>query len=447
MRLLGFLVRLAIIVGVVVWLVVQPGTARVVWHGYQIETSAAFLAVVLLGAAFVFYLLYRFWSFITEGPRIWRLNNRLNKIQRGQALLTQGLSAIAGGNAAEAGRLAVSARRLLGVTPATRLLQAQAAQLAGDHRASKEIFRAMAAEPESAVLGYRGLIMAAVRDGDWDEAERQMGNLRRLKPNTPWLNLIRFDLATRRQNWSDASAALAQAASARLLEAPRARRHQAALLVAASVAETQQGQADRALQSAEKAVKQAPDWVPALLTLAQRQLEARHFRTALRTIERAWRNKPHPHLADLYLRAGRSGSPLNAHKLMAHLTRTNPEDPASRLALAETAIAADLWGEARRHLMAIIAQGQATQKAYRLLAKLERRESGDERAAAQWLMKAAEALPDPRWLCTACGGGHDDWQVLCAHCGAFNSLEWQTPGVGRNGGKAALIAGAWEPVA
>jgi HemY protein len=219
------------------------------------------------------------------------------------------------------------------------------------------------------------------------------------------------------------------------------------LLVAAANADTQQGQADRALHNAEKAVKQAPDWLPALLALAGKQLETRHFRAAMRTIERAWRKKPHPQLAGLYLRASRENKPLNLHKQMERLTRPNADDPVSRLALAETAIAADLWGEARRHLTALAAQGTATQKAYRLLARLERRESGDERAAAQWLMKAAEALPDARWLCTACGGGHDDWQVMCAYCGAFNSLEWQTPGVGRNGGKTALLTGTWEPVA
>ena len=136
MRLFGFILRLAIVVAVVIWLVAQPGTAHVEWHNYIIETTAAFLAFVLAAVAVVLYLLYRGWRFIVDGPRLWRIQNKLNKQQKGQALLTQGLAAIAAGNAAEAGKLAVGARRLLGVTTATRLLQAQAAQLAGDHRSA-----------------------------------------------------------------------------------------------------------------------------------------------------------------------------------------------------------------------------------------------------------------------------------------------------------------------
>ena len=59
------------------------------------------------------------------------MRRKLGKMRDGQRLLTEGLVAVAGGSAAEAGRLAVQARKLLGVTPAVRLLQAQAAQLAG----------------------------------------------------------------------------------------------------------------------------------------------------------------------------------------------------------------------------------------------------------------------------------------------------------------------------
>jgi len=431
MRGLWFFVRLALVVGLVLWLAGQPGTASVMWHGYVIKTTAAFLAVALVLGAMVIFFVFRAWRFIKDGPRFWRLRNALNKMQKGQDQLTKGLVAIAAGDAAEAGRLAVSARKLLGVTAATRLLQAQAAQLAGDHGSAREIFRALAADQENAVLGYRGLIMEAVREGNWNEAERQINLLKTLKPGTPWLSLMQFELATRRQKWNEASAALAQASAARLLEAPRARRHQAALLVAAAEAESRKGNPEQALQLAEKALKQAPNWLPALIALSRKQLAAHHIRTATRTIERAWARAPHPQLAMLYLAAGRGKNPLDVYKQMEHLVRKNESHPASHLALAEAALAADLWGEARRHLTALNVDKKATQSVYKLLARLERRETGNEQTASKWLMKAAEALPDPRWLCGACGGGHDDWQATCAHCGAFNALDWQTPGLGR----------------
>ncbi len=177
----------------------------------------------------------------------------------------------------------------------------------------------------------------------------------------------------------------------------------------------------------------APGWTPALIVLVRRQMESGHTRAALRTIERAWDQSPHPQLAAAYRGAG--ADPLDVYKQIARLCRGSEENPISRMALAQAALDADIWGEARRHLLALAGQGQATQSVYRLLARLERRESGDEQAALQWLTRAVDAPADPAWLCRACGASHEEWQGSCRACGAFNALDWQTPGQSRAGGE------------
>jgi HemY protein len=243
------MLKLAIIVALTVWFVDRSGPARLVWGGYVIETSAAFIGFCALAVGFVFYGLLRLWRLLRHGPTHLRLRHTLKKWQQGHDHLTHGLVAIASGDAIEAGRRSVHARRLLGVTGATRLLQAQAAQLAGDRDAAQEIFRALAAEPDSAIIGYRGLIMGARRERNWAEAERLVEKLHSLKPKIPWLNLIRFDLLTRRQAWDEANIALAQAASSRLLEPARVKKHRAAILVATAQNEVRQGRYDKALQA------------------------------------------------------------------------------------------------------------------------------------------------------------------------------------------------------
>ncbi len=171
-KLFGFVIRVALFVALAVWLADRPGTARIVWHDYVIETSAAVLGLGMLAVGFVFYLLFRFWHLLRHGPELWRMSRKLKKMQKGKDCLTQGLAAVAGGDAAEAGRFAVGARKLLGPSVATRLLQAQAAQLAGDHRTARELFRALSEDSSSALLGYRGLIMEARRANDWGEVDR-----------------------------------------------------------------------------------------------------------------------------------------------------------------------------------------------------------------------------------------------------------------------------------
>jgi HemY protein len=428
-RLFGFILRLAVLVAVAVWLADRPGTARIIWHDYVIETSAAFLGLCALGIGFVFYLLFRFWHLLIHGPELWRMSRKLKKMRQGQDCLTQGLAAVAGGDAAEAGRFAVGARKLLGPTVATRLLQAQAAQLAGDHNAAREIFRALAEETDSATLGYRGLIMDARRTGNWDEVDRLIGKLQQLKPKTPWLHLIRFESAARRQQWNEAGAALEHASSARFLEPERLRRYRAAIMIATSQTEARQGRHAKALQAAEQAASQAPDWLPAVINLAQSQTASGHSRAARRTVEKNWARMAHPQLASIYRVDG--SDPIEVYKLIEQLCRDSIDAPVSRLVLADAALKADIWGEARRHLLALLGGARTTQSAYRMMARLERRESGDEQAAMQWMTKAAEAPPDPAWLCRACGGAHEDWQAACRHCGTFATLEWQSPGVSR----------------
>ena len=344
--------------------------------------------------------------------------------------MTQGLIAIASGNAVEAGRLAVAARKNVGNSIAAQWLQAQAAQLAGDQRAAQEIFRALAANEESAVLGYRGLITEAKREGNWVEVDRLLAELQRIKPMTPWLNLMRMESAARRGEWVEAENALAHAAKARLLDSDSGRRTRSALRIAISRTAAQAQDKDKALQAAEQAVKQSPTWLPALINLADILASLGHHRAAMRVIERAWKTQQHPKLAAIVRRM--ADNPLAALKQTERLCKNNESDIESRKAIAEAALAADIWGEARRHLLACVNERSATQGVYKMLARLERRERGNERAAAEWLTRASEAVADPAWSCRVCGHAHEDWQPICASCAAFDTLEWKNAGKPRN---------------
>ncbi|MBV8548555.1 MAG: hypothetical protein JO126_03760 [Alphaproteobacteria bacterium] len=442
-KLVSFIIRAALLIALAVWLADQPGTAKIVWHDYVIETSAAFLAVTAIAVGFVFYLLFRIWHFLSHGPRLWRMGRQLRKLRQGQDDLARGLVAIAGGSAGEAGRFSVLARKRLGVTTATQLLQAQAAQLAGDHQTARALFRALTTKGESAVLGYRGLITEARRAGDWREVESLTSELARAKPDTPWLNLMRFELSTRRLAWQEATQALQGLAKTELLPPEQLRQYRAALFVAMSQHEAAQGRYQSALQFAEQATRQRAEWLPALLNLAQAQVNAGHRRAAYRTIERHWTQHKHPQLAALYRQA--EGDPLDAYKRVVKLVQDKEPAGAARLALAEAALSADIWGEARRHLIALISAGDATQGVYRLLARLERRESGDEVAATRWLTRAIDAPQDPTWVCPSCGGVHETWQAVCGHCGSFGTLEWRSLGVSRTKLQAQvpLAIGDW----
>jgi HemY protein len=143
-------------------------------------------------------------------------------------------------------------------------------------------------------------------------------------------------------------------------------------------------------------------------------------------LERAWDATPHPDLLRVY-RAARPGNDAMARLTdIGKLVQGAPDHAESQLALAEAALDAELWGEARRHLGEAAEQG-LTEKVCRLMARLEDSEHQDRDKARAWLLNAAGALPDPAWVCGNCGAAAEDWSARCGACREFDSLAWQAP--------------------
>ena len=117
------------------------------------------------------------------------------------------------------------------------------------------------------------------------------------------------------------------------------------------------------------------------------------------------------------------------------LAAQNKDHLESHIAIATSALAARLWGEARRHLAACGGTESAiatSPRVCRLMAELEEAEHNDLPAARMWLARAASAqVPEPSYVCGACGGETAAWSALCPHCRSFDSIEWRLPGRAR----------------
>jgi HemY protein len=148
---------------------------------------------------------------------------------------------------------------------------------------------------------------------------------------------------------------------------------------------------------------------------------------ALNVIEKAWVTTPHADLARLYLQASGTTDGLKKVAKAEHLLVLHPGSADGHIAVAEAALEAKLWGQARANLQAALDQGRKTRSVYTLMARLEDEERGDKDQMRSWLTKAAMAAADPAWVCGQCGHVETQWQPHCPKCKTIATFAWQTP--------------------
>ena len=190
------------------------------------------------------------------------------------------------------------------------------------------------------------------------------------------------------------------------------------------------GKREEALRFAKEGHKLAPDLLPATLLLARLLVDTQRRRDAARVMERAWATQPHPEFVKLYRQARPSESAIQTVQTLGRLVEGWRSHEESRLALAEAALEAKLWGEARRYLATLMEAREGrppSERACWLMARLEESEHGDAKKVRDWLMRAGEAAPDPVWVCQSCGTVADSWSARCGACESFDSLKWDEP--------------------
>ena len=432
----------------------HPGQVEIVWRGWQIETSVGVLAAAAVLAGLAIALLFWLASLILDSPRAFLRHRRERRRRAGYRALTRGMVAVAAGDPQEAQRCAGRADALLADPPLTLLLSAQAAQLGGDETAAKRFFTAMLERPEMEFLGLRGLLNQALRAGDRGTALRLTERAAALRPDTTWAVESLFDLEAREGRWDAALETLAQAVKRRIIPRERARHHRGVILYELSLAALAGGERARGRNLAAQAQSLTPDLAAPAAHYTRLLLQHGRTGPAAKAIEGAWRTIPHPDLAQVYRTIHDGAPPLERLKSFERLAAQNPDARETHLALAEVALDAQLWGEARRHLEEalsapappVIARlpnpapfpatpdhdedaslAGPTPRLCLMMARLEEAEHGVGPASREWLDRAVTAMPDPRYVCATCGGESLEWKSRCPHCGSFDALAWRTP--------------------
>jgi len=421
-RIILFLLLIALGAASAAWIAEQPGDVVLSWGSLKFTTT---LPVFVLGLGIVAVVAVIMWAILRgvwRTPARMRKNQRERRQARGRHAITQGLLAIGHGDSTAARIHADAARRHAAHDPLALLLHAQSAQLDGDREGAQRAFRAMAEREDTRLLGLRGLFIEAQRSDDPVAAVMVAEEALRMSPSSSWASHAVLGFCCARGDWAGALKILDNNQSAGLIDKATYRRQRGVLLTARAL-ELEKVDRDQSRDSVMEAVKLAPTLVPAAVLASKFESEAHQVRRSMRLVETAWLAQPHPDLADAYAHVKLGDSTRQRLVRVETLAAKVPGHIEGALAIARAAIDASEFAKAREALAPFIAQ--PTQRVALLMAEIERTEHGDSGRARAWTLRAVRALHDPAW--TADGYVSDRWRPVSPVTGRLDAFQWQTP--------------------
>lgn len=415
------------------WLMELGGGVRVAVAGWEFTLGplqtviAAVLLLLLVWLALkLFGLLVAVFRFFNgDETALSRYFDR-NRERRGFQALADGMMALASGEGRVAMSKAAKADRLLGRPELTNLLQAQAAEVAGDTKAAQEAYKKLLADDRTRFVGVRGIMKQRLAEGDTTTALKLAEKAFALKPRHEETQDILLKLQAGQGDWKGARTTLGAKLKSGNLPRDVYRRREALLALSEAKGVLDEGSSIEAQEAAIEANRLSPDLIPAAAMAARSYIEQGKKRYAARVLKKAWNAQPHPDLAAAFAEIEPQETPAARIKRFQALTAQRPSHEETKLLLAELHIAAEDFPAARRALGDIPAE-HPTQRSLTLMAAIERGEGADDALVRGWLARALTASRGPQWVCDTCHNIQSEWAPVCDNCGGFDTLSWREP--------------------
>ncbi|MBU3888473.1 heme biosynthesis protein HemY [Methylosinus sporium] len=406
------------------WLIEQPGSITLDWGGYHIETSLVVGAAALIATIAAIIIAWAIIVYFFQAPARLKQGSRAKRRERGFQALSRGIVAAGAGHLAEAKRAAREAVKNLDKEPLTYLLRAQVAQLEGDRVGAETAFHEMTQLSETRLLGLRGLHIEAKRRKDEEAAHHFADQAHQLTP-LPWAGHALLEHHGAQANWEEARIAIEANLKAKAIDLPTAQRLRAVVETALAL-EKQAEHPSEALHLARQAVKRAPDLTPAVALIGRLLAHHGDSAKALKLLEKAYAEQPHPDIAEAFLEVAPSES--NAERLarVKKFAAAASHSPEAGILVARAALAARDFASARKALAPLVAEGKTpTAQVCLLMAELEDAENGPSGPVREWLARGSRAPRDPAWI--ADGVISRRWAPASPVTGKLDAFVWATP--------------------
>jgi HemY protein len=358
-----------------------------------------------------------------DDTAISRYFNR-SRERRGYRALSEGMMALASGDADAAMTKAGQAERYLQQPTLTNLLAAQAAEMSGNTTRAEQIYKELIKDPQTRFVGVRGIMKQRLATGDTDVALKLAQKAFELKPKHDEVQDVLLQLQAKSHDWQGARKTLGVKLKQGKIPRDVHKRREAVLALSQAAEVIDEENSIEKRETAIEANRLSPDLVPAAAMAAREYIAQSKPKLAVRVIKKAWESQPHPDLAAAFSEIAPNETPQERLKRFAQLSKLSPMHIESRLMMAELNLAAEDFPAARRALGDIV-ENEPDARALTIMAAIERGEGSSDEVVRGWLTKALSAPRGPQWVCDKCNTIHSDWVPVCSSCDALDTLSWK----------------------
>ncbi len=424
-RILNFLIVVFALGLAFAWLADRPGDLVITFGGYQYQVTLMVAAVACVAAISVVMITWWILKSIWNSPREVNRYFRARRRERGYQSLSTGLIAAGAGDNGLAKKMGKQAAGLLSSDqePLIHLLEAQTMLLEGNHEGGRKKFEQMIEDPETRLLGLRGLFLEAQRLGEREAARHYAEQAAETAPQLIWASNVAIETRIGSGDWEGALRLVESQISTKQISADESKDRRSVLLTAKALALIDTDPAAARIAALE-ANKLSPEFVPAALAAGKVLYRQSEFRKGTRILEAIWKRSPHPEIGDLYVHARPGDSTHDRLKRAKRLQSLKKQHVESALVVARAANDAGEYREAREAIEMALRLGPR-ESTYLMLADIEENETGDQGRVRHWLSKAVRAPRDPAW--TADGYVSETWEPVSPISGAIGAFEWKVP--------------------
>ncbi len=392
----------------------------------QSVIAVGVLTVALWLLLKLFSLLVAFWRFLNGDETAMSRYFDRNRERKGFQALSEGMMALASGEARLAMSKADKAEKYLGKPELTNLLTAQAAEMAGDRTKAEEVYKKLVTNESTRFVGVRGIMKQKLASGDTDTALKLAEKAFALKPRHEETQDVLLKLQAGHHDWTGARKTLSAKLKHGSMPRDVYKRRDAVLALSEAKDIVDEGNSIEAREAAIVANRLSPDLIPAAVMAATAYIDQGKMRYATRVLKKAWEAQPHPDLAAAFAAIAPDETPQERIKRFTPLLRLKPDHPESRMLASELHLAAEDFPEARRTLGDLVEVAPDARNVT-IMAAIERGEGASDTVVRGWLAKALRVPRGPHWVCDNCQHIHGDWAPVCENCQSFDTLSWKTP--------------------